>query len=674
MSLVIGLDTGGTYTDAALLNVDYGVVLATSKALTTRDDLSIGLGEAIARVLKSYSGKAEDIQLVSLSTTLATNALVEGVGGRVGLFLIGFDDAALQRADLARALGQDPFNFINGGHKPDGSIQAQLDTASLETIATKIKAEVSAFAVAGHFATRNPMHETQARDILRDITNLPVTCSHELSSSLGGPRRALTAVLNARLISILEQLITATQCIMDQQGLGCPLMVVKGDGSLLKADFALSRPVETVLSGPAASLSGAAFLAGAKSALVADIGGTTTDIAFLQNGTPRLKKDGAIVGGWQTMVEAAEIQTCGLGGDSEVTLNLRGRSGGLTLGPRRAVPLSLLAMRWPRVKDYLASQLTLNVPIATDARFVFPIMPNGVPKWLTRSEIRHAEKAIFKGLSPIGKIATTQLTLGSVDRLISRGLLGLCSFTPTDATHVLGNFREFDNEAAMMGAKLLARQINGAGEVIATTPTMLAKMILKELHLQSSLAIINAAAAHEGASEKLTANNPILANAFDDGHLNSGQLFSVGVALNTDLIALGASASTYYPQIAKNLSTNLIVPDNASVAGAVGAAAGSVRQRVMVSITQPHDSKFRIHLPNGPVDKTSLKDALATCRIEAAKLAKERAKSAGAITIDVKLDEEIKVVTLSSSEDIFVEAVIYATAQGHAAKRQTDHY
>ena len=667
MSVVIGLDTGGSFTDAALLDVDQGVVLATSKALTTPDDLSIGLGSAIAQILKNFDGSTNDIQLVSLSTTLATNAVVEGVGGRVGLFLIGFDAAALQRADLARALGQDPVHFINGGHKSDGTIQAPLDIASLETAAKKLKSEVSAFAVAGHLATRNPLHETEAYDILRNISDLTITCSHELSSSLGGPRRALTAVLNARLISLLERLITATQNIMAQQGLACPLMVVKGDGSLLQADFARFRPVETLLSGPAASLLGAAFLTGAKTALVADIGGTTTDIAFLQNGTPRLKKDGAVVGGWQTMVEAAEIQTCGLGGDSEVSLNLRGRRGELALGPRRSVPLSLFALRWPIVKDFLTDQLLRPLPMATDARFVFPIMPVGVPKWLTRSEIRLAKKVISKGVVPVGEIATTQLTLGSIDRLLSRGLLGLCSFTPTDATHVLGSFREFDTDAAIMGAKLLARNRNRTGEVTADTPIALARMTLAELYRRSSLALIDAALAHEGDSEKLTSKNPILANALRANSLNSNRLISFEVTLNTDLVALGASAATHYPQIAKNLVANLIVPQNASVAGAVGAAAGSIRQRVMISITQPHESKFRIHLLDGPIDKTSLADALTTARAAATQLAKERAKNAGASAVDVKLEEEIKLVPLSSNQDLFIEAVIYATAQGHVA-------
>ena len=663
MSLVIGLDTGGTYTDAALFDVDQGVVRATGKALTTREDLSIGLGVAIEKVLAVYDGTPEDIQLMSLSTTLATNAVVEGVGGRVGLFLIGFDASVLERADLARALGQDPVHFIAGGHKPDGSIQAPLDIVALSTAAAALKSEVSAFAVAGHFATRNPLHETEARDVLRNVTGLPVTCSHELSSSLGGPRRALTAVLNARLINLLDRLITATQNIMAQHGLACPLMVVKGDGSLLQADFARSRPVETVLSGPAASLSGAAFLASSSSALVADIGGTTTDIAFLQNGTPRLKKDGAFVGGWQTMVEAAEIRTCGLGGDSEVRPILRGRSGGLTLGPRRAMPLSLLALKWPQIKDQLEAQLAIAIPMKTDARFVFPIMPDGVPQWLTRSEIRLAEKAISCGTVQIADIAATQLALGAVDRLISRGLLGLCSFTPTDAAHVTGKFNEFDGDAAVLGAKLLARQRNGSGENIANTPYLLAEMTLAELYRRSALALMDAAFAHEDGSEAAISCNPILSHSI--GPQNpTGSLISIGMTLNTDLVALGASATTHYPPIADVIGAKLTVPNNADVAGAIGAAVGSVRQRVMISITQPVEAKFRVHLPDGPVDKLSLDDALSLARITATKIANDRARHAGAQTVNVHLEEDIKLIPIASNTNLFIEALIFATAEG----------
>ena len=667
MTLVIGLDTGGTYTDAALLDTATGTVRATGKSLTTRDDLSIGVGGAIQRVLEDFDGSAADIGLVSLSTTLATNAVVEGVGGRVGLLMIGFDESSLQRADLARALGQDPAFFINGGHAADGSPKAQLDEAAIRKAVGATEGEVSAYAVAGHFATRNPAHESRARDLLRDLTGAPVTCSHELSSSLGGPRRALTAVLNARLINLLDRLVAATEGIMADEGLSCPLMVVKGDGSLLESGYARSRPVETVLSGPAASLAGAAFLAGTRTAMVADIGGTTTDIALLQNGAPRLKPDGALVGGWQTMVEAADIRTCGLGGDSEVTPVGRGTSGGLTLGPRRAVPLSLLATQWPQVKDKLAEQLAVAVPMSTDARFVMPLMPNGVPSWLTRSEARLAAKAIEMGPSSVAEIAGTQLALGAVDRLIGRGLLTLATFTPTDALHVTGDFTGFDADAAMLGARLIARQKTGIGQAIAETPEELAQRTLSELHRRTGLALMDAALAHDGAGEMQATSNPLLANLYRDGATGRDSLVNLSLELGTGLVALGASAATHYPHVARRMGVELTVPEHAEVAGAVGAAAGSVRQRVMISVTQPSEGRYRVHLPGGPKDLGVMDDAIASAREVASQLAEERARKAGATHVRIDISEDIKLVPLGGGKELFIEALIQATADGAAA-------
>ncbi|MEL0132172.1 MAG: hydantoinase/oxoprolinase family protein [Rhodobiaceae bacterium] len=666
MTLVIGLDTGGTFTDAALLDTATGAVIGTGKSLTTREDLSIGVGGAIDRVLDAFDGDVGDIGLVSLSTTLATNAVVEGVGGRVCLIMIGFDESALGRADLARALGQDPVFFIAGGHNADGSPQARLDESALRTAVSDTVGDISAFAVAGHFATRNPDHETGARDLLRELGDAPVTCSHELSSSLGGPRRALTAVLNARLINLLDRLVAATESIMAERGLTCPLMVVKGDGSLLQADYARSRPVETVLSGPAASLAGAAFLAGTKTALVADIGGTTTDIALLRNGAPRLKADGALVGGWQTMVEAADIRTCGLGGDSEVRPVSRGTAGGLTLGPRRAVPLSLLATRWPEVKDHLSAQLEVAVPMATDGRFVMPLMPHGVPAWLTRSEARLAEKVLDTGPVSIADIAGTQLALGAVDRLIARGLLTLATFTPTDALHVTGGFTGFDHEAAMLGARLMARQKNGIGQKLANTEDELARQTLAELYRRSGLALMDAALAHDGAGEAQASTNPLLSGLYRPDANEADGLVALSLDLGTGLVALGASAAAHYPHVADLMGADLTVPDHADVAGAVGAAAGTVRQRVVISVTQPAEGRFRIHLPDGPKDLGEMEAALAHARDAAEKLARMRARNAGARDVQVTLDEDVKLVPISSERDMFIEALIYATADGRA--------
>ena len=177
---------------------------------------------------------------------------------------------------------------------------------------------------------------------------------------------------------------------------------------------------------------------------------------------------------------------------------------------------------------------------------------------------------------------------------------------------------------------------------------------------------MDSALAHEGGGEAAVSSNQLLAKSFCKTRANQDHLVSIGVKLNTDLIALGASAATHYPPIANEMGVALTVPDHADVAGAVGAAAGSVRQRVMISITRPAEKKFRIHLTDGPIDKLSLDDALSTARIAAKQLAEARAKSAGATKIDLHLEEDIKLVPLSSNKDLFIEALIYATAEGCA--------
>ena len=196
MPLLLGIDTGGTYTDAVIYDDAHGVV-ATAKALTTRHDIGVGLSEAARAVLKDSGTPPEDIVLVSISTTLATNALVEGQGGRVALILVGFSDVGYPRAKLL-ALRGDPCISISGGHDAHGEERNVLDLEALDEALKTLPEDVAAFAVASMFAVRNPAHEQALRERLSMKTGLPVTCSHELSSRLDGPRRALTCVLNAR--------------------------------------------------------------------------------------------------------------------------------------------------------------------------------------------------------------------------------------------------------------------------------------------------------------------------------------------------------------------------------------------------------------------------------------------------------------------------------------------
>ncbi|MBV8740880.1 MAG: hydantoinase/oxoprolinase family protein [Sinobacteraceae bacterium] len=339
----IGLDTGGTYTDAVALDGGRHV-LASAKALTTHWDLTQGLGAALRLLLGKLPAAAPArISLVSVSTTLATNAVVENRFSPVCTILLGFDERMLERSGLQadrRAVR------VRGGHDATGQELEPLDEAAIEAAVHEHGAHVEAFAVAALFSVRNPSHELRARERIRALSSKPVTCSYELSSQLDAPKRALTAALNARLTPQIRQLLTALRQVLEQQSIAAPLMIVKGDGTLMRAEMALEYPVETVLSGPAASVVGAGFLSTLRDFAVADMGGTTTDVAMVLDGRPIVRAEGAVISGWRTRVQAVEVHTSGLGGDSEVALDRERR---LRVGPRKAMPLSLLAAQFPRV-------------------------------------------------------------------------------------------------------------------------------------------------------------------------------------------------------------------------------------------------------------------------------------------------------------------------------------
>ena len=262
MSIALGIDTGGTYTDAALVDHDTGRVLCAAKALTTRRDLSIGIGEAMDAVLqRPEAAGAGPVGIVAVSTTLATNAIVEGQGSRVCLVLIGYDPELIHQYGFEHELVTDDVVYIDGGHDIHGDAVTALDEGGLRQAVLARKDQVDAFGVSSYFGVRNPEHEIRASSLIEELTGLPVTCGHELTTRLNSVRRATTVALNARLVPLLRELIDTLRHSLAERQIVAPLMVVKGDGSLVRAEWAMQRPIETILSGPAASAVGAWHLA-----------------------------------------------------------------------------------------------------------------------------------------------------------------------------------------------------------------------------------------------------------------------------------------------------------------------------------------------------------------------------------------------------------------------------
>jgi N-methylhydantoinase A/oxoprolinase/acetone carboxylase beta subunit len=660
MAYFLGVDTGGTYTDAVIVDEAADLVIGKAKSLTTRADLALGIGRAVDAALAGAGVAAQDVALVSLSTTLATNALVEGQGGRVALIFIGFDADDLERGGLVEALKGDPVIRLAGGHTHAGTEAAPLDLAALEAEVAALGPQVMGFAVAARFATRNPAHETAARALIRRVTGRPVTCSHELSAQLNGPKRALTAVLNARLIGMIDRLVAACERHLLAIGIHAPLMVVRGDGALISAAMVRERPIETILSGPAASIVGARWLTGASDALVSDIGGTTTDVALLRDGLPEIDPQGARVGGFRTMVEAVAMRTTGLGGDSEVHLITEGLAGGLRLGPRRLIPVALLAAdHSAMVHAALDRALSSDTAGDFDGRFVVPM--GGQTGGLTPREATVLTR--ITEAMPLAQALTTRLEVAALERLVARGLVMIAGVTPSDASHVLGRLEAWDGSASEKALRILGRRRNGAGERFATDPSLLAQAIIDQLTAQTVDCLLEAAfdedTAFAGQDSAALARHA-LTKAGLGQHRGVIQL---SARLGVPVIGLGASAPSYYGAVGERLGCEMILPEHAGVANAIGAVVGQVSQRVSANVTSPSEGRFTAHLPDGLHNFSDRDAALAATETALTAEAAARARLAGAEDLRVTVTRDIREAEVEGRA-MFIEATLTVTAAG----------
>lgn len=660
MTLVLGIDTGGTYTDAIILRDEIDVI-ASAKSLTTRHDLAIGIGAAVQEVLFQSGIAPLEIAMASLSTTLATNALVEGQGERVALVYIGFRAGDLDRHGLGDALRGDPFLEMDGGHSYAGSEVAPFDDVRLNDWLAGLDG-VSAYAVASQFATRNPAHEKRAADLIRSWTSRPVSVSYQLSAKLNGPKRALTAVLNARLIGMIDRLIGRAGDTLRNLGIDAPLMVVRGDGALISEDKAREKPIETILSGPAASIVGAHWMTGAKNALISDIGGTTTDIALLRDGRPMIDPQGAQVGPYRTMVEAVATRTTGLGGDSEVHFVSEGLASGITLGPKRVLPVSLAAMENSAViHATLDAQLKNALPGEYDGRFVrkMPVHDAG--------GLAERDAALFAKLSldiqPMNTVIKSRLEAQALIRLVGRGLAQISALTPSDASHFLGYINAWDCDAATKALQLFGRRRNGAGTLLGQDAKNMAQMIVNQLTDQTSTALLEAAFFEEDTDFSNTpqtlANHPLMQQGLT-GHKG---LVRIETGLNVPVVGLGASASSYYPAVGERLNCQMILPEHAGVANAIGAVVGRISIRSSGIVTSPCDGVFRLHLEDGPEDFSQETAALLRLEYVLREKAISDAKNSGAEDLQVTVHNDIRKANIEASE-MFVEATITVTVIG----------
>ena len=318
--MLLGIDVGGTYTDAVILQ--QGAIVAQAKRPTTQDDVLHCVLSALDAVLTQEL--ATKIERVVISSTIVTNALTEGKLCAVPLAVITGPGM-----NVSGHFPVEPF-YLGGYVDHRGKITAPLDWTQAQQLLES--RGTGAMAVSGKFSVRNPQPEYQAEYELKKHGYEKIFLGSGLSGELNFVRRTNSAYFAAQVYELFARFCTQIRAALQERGVHAPVHILKADGGTLPLDVALEQPVEAVFTGPAASVLGIEALAApAVNSISLDVGGTTTDIAFWEHGLPLMAKRGAVVNGYPTAVRAFHMRSVGIGGDSRIHKT----EAGYTVGPER---------------------------------------------------------------------------------------------------------------------------------------------------------------------------------------------------------------------------------------------------------------------------------------------------------------------------------------------------
>lgn len=657
-TLAIGIDTGGTFTDGVICDLASGEILCKSKVITNRSDLY----QAVDHCLNELADRTHDcggdvfsrVVMTCLSTTLATNAIVEGQGAEVGLLLIGRE----VEGDLPTAHTR----TLPGGCDIHGRITEALDLEATQDAIQRMRPQVDAFAVSGYMSVRNPEQELAVRDLVSRLTGYPVVCGHQLSGDLGVYERTVTAVLNARLIPLIARLIDAVKQSLTSRGIAAPLMVVKGDGGLISETVARQRPIETILSGPAASLVGGGVLAGLEDALVVDMGGTTTDAAVLRSGGPVVSDQGAMVGGWRTHVKAAEITTIGLGGDSIIRTS---RDKGLEIGPQRVFPLCWIVEAYPHLLEELETVWRDRFdPLKAQPTCVLVFIGEPQKAVLKEQErelldqIRKQPHTLHNLSQRLGK----DETLIPWQHLVEIGTVHRANLTPTDLLHADGRLLLWNKEASELGVRIMARRFQ-------TSPRRFCDMVHEQLGYRLFLLLVEKLMAIEGevsAAQTIERSTTLLRRMFSQ----SGSAVTFAAKAHLPLVAVGAPAGVFFPPAADRLEAQLHLGADGDVANAIGTVNGTVSERVKILIKPGESGGYFVYGPEERKIFIDFEEALAYGEAVGRRTALRRTATAGGHGIEVTLQRKDSYSSFDETADssgenrLFIECSLEVVASG----------
>jgi N-methylhydantoinase A/oxoprolinase/acetone carboxylase beta subunit len=590
----LGIDTGGTFTDAVIVDLaDYSVI-AKAKSPTTHSDLSIGLFESVRKVFAACDVKPSEISLAGVSTTLATNSVLEGKGGDVGLILIGWKNYT-----DGMTFGEKHLAHVRGGFDSKGRMVESLDMEEVKRAIEEVSQGVQALAISGLFAVINPVQERTVKDLAIKMTGLPTVSGTELSSTLGIDERARTAVLNGRLVSVIGKFFDGLETTFREMGVTAPIMVYKGDGSVMSIEKARRYPVESVFSGPAASSVGGRIISGLDDFIMVDIGGTSTDVAIMDGGMPEIQAEGASIHGWRTHVRAVDMYTIALGGDSLIKLKdpvvdlgngvvipffslSRFKSFNFTIGPERVVPLSVFCRDSPeiipRIRDSWVSDY-------------YRLVRRPGPGEVTDRCMRVVDTLERFGALSMVEIREKTPGLWTIDDevhlLADKGYLVHGGLTPSDLMVYQGKFENGDPEGSRAGIYALSGALRMKEDDVV-------QRLLDMIHAKIAEAILHRLMDDRfgtwSSEESLKIVRDMASNKGSRG-------FAVLPRIDVPIVGIGAPTSSLMGDVGKRLGAELIFPENGDVGNAIGAVCSKIVESMTATVTPCDDGGFKVAVP-----------------------------------------------------------------------------
>jgi N-methylhydantoinase A/oxoprolinase/acetone carboxylase beta subunit len=547
--MILGIDTGGTYTDAVLLDNDK--VVSKGKALTTHYNLMVGIKESIEKLNKDF---LSEVSSVILSTTLATNSIVELRRlEKVKEVLIGYDRNFFLKS--IKIPGWLELEFVDGMIDISGNEVLPLDIEGLR----KIPEHEYPVAISGYMSPINPKYEEMAKSILKEKSSYPVVCGHELSGELNSIKRAITTALNASLIPSISRFIKDVQDVMKEKGIDANVFIVNADGSIVDVEEAMEKPIKTVLSGPAASSIGGVFLSGIENGIVVDMGGTTTDISLIENSVPMLSKEGAKVGTWDLLLPSLKMRTVGLGGDSRIYPY----RDSIEIGPTRVIPISILSSIFPDIKKKL--KIKVDSSLVPPNEFILKLREpsfdlNQIEEKLLNN--LNSEPISIEEATRICNLSHPYILNNAIQRLEEMGIIIRSGFTPTDVLNYVGECQIGDVEAGAMATRAFSNLQENIAQLIK-------KSIIKKMTIE----ILRYLFLIDYKDDNLEG---LLGSIINSSITGDFRHIMPEFSLPMPIVGIGAPIKSFIYDVAKLLHTEAIVPEHYEVANAVGAGSGRV--------------------------------------------------------------------------------------------------